>query len=140
MLEDFDRDQADGGAAFKSDYRSLREVALAHLSGRHLEAKAVIDRAHSGDYAEWPTWLPLAIDLITQLRNDDVLREVAAALRREDVPKTSPMVAAQASGSKPPGCPRWPHRPGTVRVVHCHRSRQPGRHGLRRGRATAGAF
>ena len=97
MLEDFDRDQADGGAAFESDYRSLREVALAHLSGHHLEAKAVIDRAHSGDYAEWPTWLPLAIDLITQLRNDDVLRDVAATLRREDVPKTSPMVAAQAS-------------------------------------------
>jgi hypothetical protein len=97
VIEAFDRDQADGGAAFESDYRSLREVALAHLSGHHLEAKAVIDRAQSGDYAEWPTWLSLAVDLITQLRNDDVLRDVVAMLNREDVPKTSPMVAAQVS-------------------------------------------
>jgi class 3 adenylate cyclase/tetratricopeptide (TPR) repeat protein len=97
VLEEFDRGQADGGAAFESDYRSLREVALVHLSGGHLEAKAVIDRAQSGDYAEWPTWLPLAIDLITQLEDDDVLRDIASALRREVVPQTSPMVAAQAS-------------------------------------------
>ena len=97
VLEEFDRYQADSGAAFESDYRSLREVALAHLSGGHLEARAVIDRAQSGDYAEWPTWLPLAIDLVTQLQDDEVLRDVATALRREVVPKTSPMVAAQAS-------------------------------------------
>ncbi len=97
VLEEFDRDQADGGAAFESDYRSLREVALVHLSGGDVEAKAVIDRAQSGDYAEWPTWLPLAIDLLAPLRDDEVLRGVATALGREDVPATSPMVAAQAS-------------------------------------------
>jgi class 3 adenylate cyclase/tetratricopeptide (TPR) repeat protein len=97
VLEQFDRYEADSGAAFESDYRSLREVALAHLSGGHLEAKAVIDRAQSGDYAEWPTWLPLAIDLVTQLQDDEMLREVATALRRKIVPTTSPMVAAQAS-------------------------------------------
>jgi class 3 adenylate cyclase/tetratricopeptide (TPR) repeat protein len=92
VIEEFD---ADCDAAFESDYRSLREVALAHLGGDHVEAKAVIDRAQSGDYAEWPTWLPLAIDLLTQMPDDERLRDAAAALRQELAPKTSPMVAAQ---------------------------------------------
>jgi class 3 adenylate cyclase/tetratricopeptide (TPR) repeat protein len=92
VIEEFD---ADCDAAFESDYRSLREVALAQLAGAPLEAKAVIDRAQSGDYAEWPTWLSLAVDLLTQLPGDESLRETEAALRREVVPKTSPMVAAQ---------------------------------------------
>jgi class 3 adenylate cyclase/tetratricopeptide (TPR) repeat protein len=95
VIDEFDRDQADSGAAFESDYRSLREVVLAHLAGAPLEAKAVIDRAQSGDYAEWPTWLPLAIDLLAQMPDDQPLREAAAALSREVVPKTSPMVVAQ---------------------------------------------
>jgi hypothetical protein len=67
------------------------------LTGDHLEAKSVIDRAQTGDYAEWPTWLPIAIDLIVQLQDDEPLRDAAAALRREIVPKTSPMVLGQAA-------------------------------------------
>jgi class 3 adenylate cyclase/predicted ATPase len=97
VIEEFDRHEADSGAAFESDYRSLREVALAHLAGAHREAMAVIDRAQSGDYAEWPTWLPLAIELITQLQDDQPIRDAGAALRREVVPKTSPLAAAQAA-------------------------------------------
>jgi class 3 adenylate cyclase/tetratricopeptide (TPR) repeat protein len=97
VIEEFDRRQADSGAAFESDYRSLREVALAHLGGANLEAKDVIERAQSGDYAEWPTWLPLAVDLIIRLPGDEPLHEAAAALRRDVVPETSPMVAAQAA-------------------------------------------
>jgi class 3 adenylate cyclase len=95
VIEEFDRFQADSGAAFESDYRSLREVALAHLADAPLEAKAVIDRAQSGDYAEWPTWLSLAVDLLARRPSDDLLRDAVAALRREVVPKTSPMVTAQ---------------------------------------------
>ena len=95
VIDEFDRNQADHLAAFESDYRSLREVALAHLAGAPLEAKAVIDRAQSGDYAEWPTWLSLAIDLLTRMSDDEPLRAVAAALRQKEVPKTSPMVVAQ---------------------------------------------
>jgi class 3 adenylate cyclase/predicted ATPase len=95
IIEDFDRNPVDRDAAFESDYRSLREVALAYLAGAPLEVGAVIDRAQSGDYAEWPTWLPLAIDLLAQLPDDDALGEAAAALRRDGVPRSSPIVAAQ---------------------------------------------
>ncbi len=97
IIGDFDRFEAESGAAFESDYRSLREVALAHLCGDALEAKAVIERAESGDYAEWPTWLPLAVDLVSRLPGDAPLREAAAALDRDLVPRTSPIVAAQGA-------------------------------------------
>jgi hypothetical protein len=96
-IEEFDRGQADGGAAFESDYRSLREVALAHLAGRPEDARRVMAQARSGDYAEWPTWLPLAIDLIVLLHDDRALDEAAGALWRNDVPRTSPMVATQSA-------------------------------------------
>jgi class 3 adenylate cyclase/predicted ATPase len=97
VIDEFDRDQDESGPAFESDYRSLREVALAHLRSDPLEALAVIDRAQSGDYAEWPTWLPLAIDLIDGLNDNEPLRTAAAALHRDMVPKTSPIVTAQAA-------------------------------------------
>jgi class 3 adenylate cyclase/tetratricopeptide (TPR) repeat protein len=97
VIEEFDRFQADSGAAFESDYRSLREVALAHLVGASQEAVAVIDRAQSGDYAEWPTWLPLAIDLLVGLPEIEPLRRAAAALGRGGAPKTSPIVVAQTT-------------------------------------------
>ncbi len=97
VVDEFDRFQADSGAAFESDYRSLREIALAHLAGANLEAKAVIERAQSGDYAEWPTWLPLAVDLLTQQPDQEPLRAAAAALGRDGVPMTSPIVTAQAA-------------------------------------------
>jgi class 3 adenylate cyclase/tetratricopeptide (TPR) repeat protein len=95
MIEEFDRREADGGAAFESDYRSLRAVALANLNGAPLEASAAIDRAQSGDYAEWPTWLPPAIDLIARMPETEPLGQAADALRRETVPKTSPVVSTQ---------------------------------------------
>ena len=98
IIDDFDqRNQADAGAAFESDYRSLREIALAHLNQSPADASAVIDCAQSGDYAEWPTWLPLAIDLIAGVEDDERLREAATALGREIVPTTSPIVSAQAA-------------------------------------------
>jgi tetratricopeptide (TPR) repeat protein len=98
VLDEFDRlHETDAGAAFESDYKRLREVVLAHLAGAHRDASAVIDRAQSGDYAEWPTWLPLAIDLIVQLDEVEPLLDAAAALRRDVVPTTSPIVTAQAA-------------------------------------------
>jgi predicted ATPase len=97
VIEEFDRFQAESGAAFESDYRSLREVALAHISGAGRQAQAVIENAQSGDYAEWPTWLPLAVDLVSRLPGDAPLREVAAALDRDLVPRTSPIVVAQVA-------------------------------------------
>ena len=59
--------------------------------------KAVIDQAQSGDYAEWPTWLPLAIDLVAGLPGDQPLREAALALQADLVPITSPIVIAQSA-------------------------------------------
>jgi tetratricopeptide (TPR) repeat protein len=97
VIKDFDRDQADSGAAFESDYRSLREVALAHLSGDLPAAVAVVEHAQSGDYAEWPTWLPLAIDLLAGSPEDEPLRAAAEALRRDLVPRTSPIIVAQVA-------------------------------------------
>jgi class 3 adenylate cyclase/tetratricopeptide (TPR) repeat protein len=97
LIEEFDRQQQESGPAFESDYRSLREAALATLAGDALGGKAVIDQARSGDYAEWPTWLPLAIDLVAGLPGDQPLREAALALQADLVPTTSPIVIAQSA-------------------------------------------
>jgi class 3 adenylate cyclase/predicted ATPase len=97
ILDEFDQVRGDSAVAFESDYRSLREVALAHLDGAHAEAKSIIAHAQSGDYAEWPSWLPLAVDLLAQLPEDEPLREAAAALARDVVPQTSPYVKAQSA-------------------------------------------
>jgi tetratricopeptide (TPR) repeat protein len=97
ILDEFDRARGDSAVAFESDYRSLRDVALAHLDGAHAEALAIIARAQSGDYAEWPSWLPLAVDLVSQLPGEAPLRETAQALAADVVPKTSPYVKAQSA-------------------------------------------
>jgi hypothetical protein len=96
ILDEFDQVRGDS-AAFESDYRSLREVALAHLAGAHGEGLSIITRAQSGDYAEWPSWLPLAVDLVSRLPGEDALRDVADALAGDVVPKTSPYVKAQSA-------------------------------------------
>ena len=97
ILDDFDQVRGDSAVAFESDYRSLREVALAHLDGAHAEARSIIARAQSGDYAEWPSWLPLAVDLLSRLPGEEALREAADALAADVVPKTSPYVKAQSA-------------------------------------------
>ena len=97
ILDDFDQVRGDFAVAFESDYRSLREVALAHLDGAHAEALSIIARAQSGDYAEWPSWLPLAVDLVSRLPGEEALRETADALAGDVVPKTSPYVKAQSA-------------------------------------------
>jgi hypothetical protein len=95
VIARFDREQAQDGAAFESDYRSLREVALAWLEGQPAEGAAIIDRAQSGDFGEWPTWLPLAVDLVAGLPDEAPLLAAAASLRRDLVPRSAPIVAAQ---------------------------------------------
>jgi hypothetical protein len=95
VIDTFDRDQAEDGAAFESDYRSLREVALAWLGGPASDGAAIIDRAQSGDFGEWPAWLPLAVDLVARLPDEGALRAAAATLRRDLVPRGTPIVAAQ---------------------------------------------
>ena len=70
MIDDFDRRHAQSGAAFESDYRSVFTVALAHVDGDPNRALAAIVDAGSGDYAEWPAWLPFAVDLVVG-SNDD---------------------------------------------------------------------
>jgi hypothetical protein len=112
---------ADCEAAFESDYRSLREVALAHLASAPLEAKAVVDHAQSGDYAEWPTWLSLAVDLLPQLPDDELLRDTLGTLQAGIAPQTSPIVAAQsarleASSPVAQATPPWPLRAGPLRL------------------------
>ncbi len=97
LIEEFDRQQEESGPAFESDYRSLREAALATLAADALGGKAVIAQAQAGDYAEWPTWLPLAIDLVVGLPGDQPLRDAALALQADIVPTTSPIVLAQAA-------------------------------------------
>ena len=97
ILDEFDQVRGDSAVAFESDYRSLREVALAHLDGAHAEALSIIARAQSGDYAEWPSWLPLAVDLVSRLPGEEALREAADALAGDVVPKTSPYVKAQSA-------------------------------------------
>jgi class 3 adenylate cyclase/tetratricopeptide (TPR) repeat protein len=95
LIDEFDRHRA---AAFESDYRSVLAVALAHLApldGGPERALAAILEAGSGDYAEWPAWLPLAIDLVMQSREDGHLQAALGALNGPVAPKTSPYVAAQ---------------------------------------------
>jgi len=95
LIDDFDRRQAESGAAVESDYRSVRAVALAHLEHEPHRALAAIVDAGSGDYAEWPAWLPLAVDLIVDFDDDRQLTDALEALERPVAPKTSPYVRAQ---------------------------------------------
>jgi len=96
IIDEFDRRQAETGAAFESDYRGVRTVALAHLEGAADRALAAIADAGSGDYAEWPAWLPFAVDLIVALDDDRALVAALDALEGPVAPKTSPYVTAQA--------------------------------------------
>ncbi|HEV3389317.1 MAG TPA: adenylate/guanylate cyclase domain-containing protein [Solirubrobacteraceae bacterium] len=96
MIDEFDRRQAETGAAFESDYRSAFTVALAHLDRAPDRALAAILEAGSGDYAEWPAWLPFAVDLIVDSDDDRALAVALDALERPVAPKTSPYVTAQA--------------------------------------------
>ena len=96
LVDEFDRLQAETGAAFESDYRGVRTVALAHLEGAPDRALAAIVDAGSGDYAEWPAWLPFAVDLLVGGDDDGPLTAALEALDRPSVPKTSPYVIAQA--------------------------------------------
>jgi class 3 adenylate cyclase/tetratricopeptide (TPR) repeat protein len=114
IVDDLDPSRGDSAIAFESDYRSLREVAQAQLDGANQQALGVIDRAQSGDYGEWPSWLPIAIDLLSRLDDDQPLREAAAALSRELVPKTSPYVRAQTARLGALLAHRWGDATGAV--------------------------
>ncbi len=96
LIDDFDRHQAETGAAFESDYRGVRLVALARLDGAPERALAAIVDSRSGDYAEWPAWLPFAVDLLVVGDDDGPLVAALEALNGPAAPKTSPYVAAQA--------------------------------------------
>jgi class 3 adenylate cyclase/tetratricopeptide (TPR) repeat protein len=96
MIDDFDRRQAQSGAAFESDYRSVFTVALAHIDGAPDRALAAIVDAGPGDYAEWPAWLPFAVDLIVAGGDDGPLTVALEALEGSVAPKTSPYVTGQA--------------------------------------------
>ncbi len=96
IIDDFDRRQAETGAAFESDYRGVRMVALAHLEGAPDLALAAIVDAGSGDYAEWPAWLPFAVDLLVVGDDDGPLVAALEALNGPVAPDTSPYVTAQA--------------------------------------------
>ena len=96
VIDGFDHRQAESGAAVESDYRSVRAVALAHLEGAPERALAAIMDAGSGDYAEWPAWLPFAVDLLVAGDDDDPLTAAFEALNGPAAPKTSPYVTAQA--------------------------------------------
>ena len=50
----------------------------------------------SGDYAEWPAWLPFAVDLLVGGDDDGPLVAALEALNGPAAPKTSPYVTAQA--------------------------------------------
>ncbi len=95
VIDRFDRDQAQSGAAFESDYRSVRAVGLAHLEHDPERALAAIREAGSGDYAEWPAWLPFAVDLVVESGDERQLDAALEALHRPVAPKTSPHVNAQ---------------------------------------------
>ncbi len=97
MIDEFERGHARSGAAFESDYRSVFTVALAHLDAAPNRALAAIVDAGSGDYAEWPAWLPFAVDLL--VANDDygALTMALKALEGPVAPKTSPYVTGQAT-------------------------------------------
>jgi len=96
MIDDFERDQAQSGAVFESDYRSVFTVALAHLERAPDRALAAIVHAASGDYAEWPAWLPFAVDLLVGSSDDGALAVALEALEGPVAPKTSPYVTSQA--------------------------------------------
>ncbi|MBV8218900.1 MAG: AAA family ATPase [Solirubrobacterales bacterium] len=96
IIDEFDRRQAETGAAFESDYRGVRTVALAGLEDVPDRALAAIVDAGSGDYAEWPAWLPFAVDLIVAAGDDRPLVVALDALEAPVAPKTSPYVTAQA--------------------------------------------
>ena len=74
--------QAETGAAFESDYRGVRMVALAHLEGAPDRALAAIVDSGSGDYAEWPAWLPFAVDLLVGGDDDGPLSRGARGAER----------------------------------------------------------
>lgn len=96
LIDDFERGQAQSGAVFESDYRGVFTVARAHLEHAPDQALAAIVNAGSGDYAEWPAWLPIAVDLIVASDDDRSLTTALDALEHPVAPKTSPYVAAQA--------------------------------------------
>jgi tetratricopeptide (TPR) repeat protein len=64
LIDRFDRRQAQSGAAAETDYRSVRSVALAHVERQPSRALAAVLDAGTVDYAEWPVWLPFALDLL----------------------------------------------------------------------------
>jgi class 3 adenylate cyclase/tetratricopeptide (TPR) repeat protein len=96
MIDEFERVHARSGAAFESDYRSVFTVALAHLEGAPNRALAAIVDAGSGDYAEWPAWLPFAVDLLVDSNDYGALTMALKALEGPVAPKTSPYVTGQA--------------------------------------------
>jgi class 3 adenylate cyclase/tetratricopeptide (TPR) repeat protein len=96
MIDDFEREQAESGAAFESDYRSVFTVALAHLERAPDRGLAAIVEAGAGDYAEWPVWLPFAVELLVASDEDGPLAVALEALERPVAPKTSPYVIGQA--------------------------------------------
>jgi hypothetical protein len=73
----------------------VRAVALAHLERDPGQALATILDAGAGDYAEWPAWLPVAVDLLVHELDDEPLRAALAALRGPVAPTTAPHVNAQ---------------------------------------------
>jgi class 3 adenylate cyclase/tetratricopeptide (TPR) repeat protein len=95
VIDGFDRQQAETGAAVESDYRCVRTVALAHLEREPQRALAAILDAGAGDYAEWPAWLPFAVDLLVEGSGEGPLQAALEALRGPDAPMTSPHVGAQ---------------------------------------------
>jgi tetratricopeptide (TPR) repeat protein len=95
VIERFDRRQAQTGAAAESDYRSVRTVALAHAEHDPALALSAVRGATTGDYAEWPAWLPFAVDLLVEGRDDAALHTALDALSDPVAPKTSPYVTAQ---------------------------------------------
>ncbi len=95
VIERFDRGQGRSGAASESDYRSVRTVALGHLERDPKRALSAVLEAGTDDYAEWPAWLPFAVDLLVEGEDDAPLRAALDALHDPVAPKTSPYVAAQ---------------------------------------------
>jgi hypothetical protein len=58
-------------------------------------ALRVVSDADTADYAEWPAWLPFAVDLLVEGRDDAPLQSALDALADPVAPKTSPYVTAQ---------------------------------------------
>ena len=97
VIARFDERQAESGSAFESDYRCLREAAIAHLDGDGSRAASIIVSARAADYAEWPAWLALTADLVAQSADLESLERALAALRETVAPRTSPIVVAQTA-------------------------------------------